>query len=258
MNIYRNLLIVLGLSITLAFPYSAFAHKHIDFFVTYEEGDETLLLQCFGPWARDSGMFDVTAGADHVKFYEAEVNFLSPYGKWRCTSCEKNKIDPTFDCMGEIRDSTFHLDKDDDEVNITLTEDSIHVDKEDGDTVTATAALGDDNKRPRRDRDTFTFNFGPNPGDGAVKITLEENPETGHIGEEATLKLRSGNSNIEVNSGMLPLEINAELDTDKEYELVVEQHGTPEDLRFRGNYFLSVQSDSGKVEEIKPTFDVEQ
>ncbi len=91
-----------------------------------------------------------------------------------------------------------------------------------------------------------------------MKITLEENPETGHIGEEATLKLRDGNSNIEVKSGMLPLEITAELDTDKEYELVVDQHGIPENLRFRGNYFLSVEPDVGEIEEIRPSFDVEQ
>jgi len=38
----------------------------------------------------------------------------------------------------------------------------------------------------------------------------------------------------------------------------VEQHGIPEDLKFRGNYFLTVESGSGLIEEIKPSFDVEQ
>lgn len=257
MNICRNLIIILGLGIALTFPYSAFAHKHIPFFVTYEKGDKILVFQCLGPWLRSSPLDEARAGADHVKFYEAEVTVFSPYGKWKCTSCEKS-IDPNFNCMGDTKETSFHLDKDDDEVNVILTEDSIHVDKEDSYTVTATAVLGDDNKKPRRDRDTFTLNFGSNPGDGAVKITLEENPETGHIGEEATLKLRDRNSNIEVKSGMLPLEITAELDTDKEYELVVDQHGIPENLRFRGNYFLSVEPDMGEIEEIRPSFDVEQ
>jgi hypothetical protein len=78
------------------------------------------------------------------------------------------------------------------------------------------------------------------------------------MGEEAVLILRNGNSDIELNAGMLPLEITAVLSADGEYKLVVEQHGIPEDLKFRGNYFLTVESDSGLIEEIKPSFDVEQ
>lgn len=257
MNIYRNLWIVVGLCIALAFPYTASAHKHIDFYVTYKEGDETLVFQCHGPWLRISPLDQAKAGADHVKFYSAVVNIFSPYGKWDCTSCEKS-IDPTFDCMGELRKTTFHLKKDDDEVNLTLTEDSIHVDLEDGDTVTASAALGDNHRRPRRDRDTFTFHFGPNPGDGAVRITLEEDPETGHTGEEAVLILQNGDTQIEHISGVLPLEITADLDIDNEYRLIVQHRGIPTDLRFRGNYLLSIKSDSGLVEEIMPTPDVEQ
>jgi len=258
MNIYRNLLIILGLSIALTFPYSAFAHKHIPFYITYTDGNEQLQLQCGGPWLRDSGLKEVSPGAGIVKFYSAEVNFLSPYGKWSCSICVPSNGGVT-SCMGPILAKTdFHLKKDDDEVNLIMTKDSIKADLEDGDTITATASLGDDNKRPRRDRDTFTFHFGPNPGDGAVRVTLEENPETGHIGEEASLILRSENSNIEINSGMLPLEITAVLDTDKEYELVVQQHGIPADLRFRGNYFLSIESDAGQIEEVRPSFDVEQ
>ncbi len=258
MNIFRNLLIILGLSLALTFPYSAFAHKHIPFYITYTDGKEQLQLQCGGPWLRDSGLKEVSPGADHVKFYSAEVNFLPPYGKWSCSICVPSNGGAT-SCMGPIIAKTdFHLKKDDNEVNLTMTKDSIHSDLEDGNTITATASLGDDNKRPKRDRDTFTFNFGPNPGDSVVTVTLEENPETGHIGEEATLILRSGNSNIELKSGMLPLEITQLLPSEGNYELIVEQQGIPEDLRFRGNYFLTVESDSGLIEEIRPSFDVEQ
>lgn len=248
MNIYRNLSITLVLFFALTFPFSAFAHKEIPFFVTYT-GNRPAFFRCTGPWLRSSGVEDITPVVD-MKFYTAEVNFLSPYGKWSCRILQ--------DLTTVIAETNFNLKKDDDEVNITMTETTIHSDLEDGNTITATANLGDDNKRPRRDRDTFTFNFGPNPGDGAVRVTLEENPETGHIGEQATLILRSGNSNIELTSGMLPLEITTELDTDKEYELVVEQHGIPEDLRFRGRYFLTLESDAGQIEEIRPSFDVEQ
>ena len=259
MNIYKNLFIALVLGIALIFPYSAFAQKQIQFFATLEPDDPRLLV-CDGPWGRTGNV--TLANAVHVNFYAAEVNIFSPYGKWSCTMCIPN-TSGFVSCEGPILAKTdFHLKKDDDEVNLTLivtdTEDRIDVDLEDGDTITATAALGDDNKRPRRDRDTFTFNFGPNPGDGAVKVALEENPESGHAGEEATLILRSGNSNIEVNSGKLPLEITQELPGEGEYKLIVEQHGIPEDLRFRGNYFLTVESESGLIDEIRPSFDVEQ
>ena len=161
--------------------------------------------------------------------------------------------------MGPIIAKTdFHLKKDDDEVNIRLTKDSIKADLEEGDAISAYVTLGDDNKRPRRDHDTFTFHFGPNPADGLVTVTLEEDLESGHDGKEATLILRSGNSNIDHQSGILPLEITAELPADGEYELVVQQQGIPEDLRLRRNYFLTVKSESGLIEEIKLSIDVEQ
>ena len=259
MNIYRNLSIALVLGIALIIPSSAFAHKEIPFFASLEPDDPRLLV-CDGPWGRTGNV--TLANAVNVNFYDAEVNILSPYGKWSCTMCIPS-TSASFSCESPILAKTdFHLKKEDTEVNLTLivtdTEERIEVDLEDGDTITATAALGDDNKRPRRDRDTFSFNFGPTPGDGVVKVTLEENPESGHAGEEATLILRSGNSNIEVNSGKLPLEITQELPGNSEYKLIVEQHGIPEELRFRGKYFLTVESDSGQIDEIRPSFDVEQ
>ena len=259
MNIYRNLSITLILLFALTFPFNAFANKEIPFFASLEPDDPRLLV-CEGPWLR-AGSVEL-ANAVNVHFYSAEVTTFSPYGKWTCTMCIPNNtgLDP---CEGAILAKTdFHLEKEDTEVNITLvvsdTEERIEVDLEDGDTITATANLGDDDKRPRRDRDTFTFNFGPNPGDGAVKVTLEENPEAGHAGEEATLILRKGNTNIEVISGKLPLEITHSLNADGEYKLIVEQHGIPEDLRFRGRYFLTVEPESGSIEEIRPSIDVEQ
>ena len=268
MNIYRNLFIALVLGIALIFPYSAFADKQIPFCACYDDngsgscdpeevipdsGNPDLILGCEGPWLRESNGAFIKPGQSICPFYTVDVTVFSPYGQWTCTTFLTGvENDP-------VARLIFTLTKDIQKVDLILTNDSIVAKiSNDEPIVTATGALGDDNKRPRRDRDTFNFNFGPNPGDGAVKITLEDNPETGHIGEEATLKLRSGNSNIEVNSGMLPLEINAELDTDKEYELVVEQHGIPEDLRFRGNYFLSVEPNMGEIEEIRPSFDVEQ
>lgn len=267
MNIYRDLFIALVLSIALIYPYSAFADKQIPFCACYDDngsgscdpnevisdsGNPDLIIGCEGPWLRESSGVFIKPGQTICPFYTVDVTVFSPYGQWTCTTFLTGvDKDP-------VAQLIFTLTKDIQKVDLILTNDSIVAKITNEPVVTATAALGDDNKRTKRDRDTFTFNFGPNPGDGVVKVTLEENPESGHIGEEATLILRSGNSNIEVNSGKLPLEITNTLSGDEEYKLILEQHGIPEDLRFRGNYFLTVESDSGLIEEIKPSFDVEQ
>lgn len=162
-------------------------------------------------------------------------------------------------CSDKKAEVKFHLKKDDDEVSLTMTEDTLSASlPDDGDTITAAATLGDHNSRPKRDRDTFTFNFGPNPGDGIVTVTLEVDPEAGHSGEEATLILRDGDSTIEAKTDVLPIEITTNLRPDGEYQLVVQQHNIPEDVRFRGRYYLSVTSDSGDAEKIRPSEDVEQ
>ena len=268
MRIYRNLFIALVFGIALAFPYSAFAEKQIPFCACYDDnssgscdsneaiddsGDPDLILGCEGPWLRESSGVFIKPGESICPFYTVDVTTFSPYGQWTCTTFLTGVLnDP-------VARLIFTLTKDIQKVDLILTSDSIVAKIATNDPiVTATGTLGDDNRRPRRDRDTFTFHFGPNPGDGVVSITLEENPESGHAGEEARLILRSGNSNLEVNTGMLPLEITRELTADSEYKLIVEQNGIPEELRFRGKYFLSVQSESGQIEEIRPTFDVEQ
>lgn len=268
MNICKYLLVVLTISAALIFPYTAFADKQIPFCACYDDnnsgscdpnevisdsGNPDLLIGCTGPWLRESNNDLIKPGQSICPFYTVDVTIFSPYGKWTC-----NTFLPDVDPVG-VAQLIFTLTKDIQKVDLILTNDSIVAKiSKDEPVVTAAAALGDDNKRPKRDRDTFTFNFGPNPSDGVVKVTLEENPESGHAGEEATLILQSGNSNIEVNSGKLPLEITQELSGDAEYKLIVEQHGIPEDLRFRGKYFLTVEKESGQIEEIRPSFDVEQ
>lgn len=261
MNASGYMFIVIAMSFIAAFPYKASAHKHIPFYVTYkkEDGDKVLQLQCGGPWLRTTGLVSVSPGADHAKFYSAEVDAFSPYGKWSCSICPPDEGGPT-SCSGPIIARThFHLKKDDDEVNLTMTKDSLTSDlSDDGDTITARATLGDDNTKPKRDRDTFTFNFGPNPGDRVVTVTLEDDPEAGHTGEEATLILRDGASTIETVTDVLPIEITTTLASDGEYRLIVQQHNIPEGGRFRGSYFLSVTSGLGDIEQITPSEDVEQ
>ena len=266
MNIYRNLFITVAF--LFVFTLACNAHSQsIPFCVCYEDGlgtcnidDEVsdsegpeLVFSCTGPWFRLSKNIKMKPGDSVCPFYTAEVTTFSPYGIWNCTT-------QTPDLLNLIAAFRFKLKKDDKSVDFVITSDTIsaNVASDPSPSFTATGTLGDDNKKPKRDRDTFTFHFGPSPSDGNVKITLEENPEAGHAGEEATLILRKGNSNIEVNSGKLPLEITKELTGDREYKLIVEQHGIPEDQRFRGKYFLTVESESGVIEEIRPTFDVEQ
>ncbi len=118
--------------------------------------------------------------------------------------------------------------------------------------------LGDDNKRPNRDRDSFTLNFGANPDDVAATITLEADNESGYIGEEATLIFRDGNSTIDSITSTLPIQISTMLASDGDYKLIVEQPGIPKDLRFKGNYFLTIEPELDVIEEIRPTNDVEQ
>ncbi|HML96443.1 MAG TPA: hypothetical protein PKC29_13550 [Thermodesulfobacteriota bacterium] len=125
----------------------------------------------------------------------------------------------------------------------------------DSDTSTTQANLGDDNTRPRRDRDTWSFQG--TEGENIV-ITLENVPESGHSGEQATLILQNRGSTIETSTAELPFEIAATLPSTGEYELVVSQNNIPEDVRFRGKYYLSVKSSLGTVRDIKPSEDVEQ
>lgn len=258
MNVSRYIFILFALGFIAALPYEAFAHKHIPFYVTYEKehGAEVLQLQCEGPYLRDSGLIEVEPGADHAKFYSAEVNIFSPYGKWSCSICVPDQGGAT-SCFGPIIAKThFHLTKDDDEVSITMTKDSISSDlTDDSDTLSARATLGDDNTKPKRDRDTFSFQG--TEGD-TVFVTLEEDPEAGHVGEEATLILGNGVSTIETSTDVLPIEIMAVLPSSGEYNLIVQHNGISPDVRFRGGYFLSIESASGEVQEIKPNFDVEQ
>ena len=273
MNVTRYIFIALALSFIVGFPYKAFSDKHIPFYATYpkEDGAPELGIACSGPWFRHSkgtisgiaaGCEPIPAGGISVEFYSAEVTKFSPYGKWTCTVYSDwylpfgGQLGGSYICTDEVADVVFHLNKDNDEVNLTMTKDSLTADlSQEVATITAAATLGDDNTKPKRDRDTWTIQG--TEGDNVV-ITLEEDPEAGHDGEQATLILRNGSRTIESKTDALPIEISATLPSDGEYELVVQQQNIPEDVRFRGNYYLSVKSDSGDIQEIKPSDDVEQ
>jgi len=211
----------------------------------------------------------LAVGADDFNFYTVDVDIFSPYGKWTCgqwgfmpSVC--NSVDILVQPI-----VTFTLEKGDTAVYLTVTDDSITVSMtsdsetsttqarlaEESDTSTTQAALGDDNTKPRRDRDTWSIRG--TEGE-TVTVTLEEDPSAGHSGEQATLILRNGGSTIKTISDVLPIEITTTLPSDGEYQLIVEQNGIPEDVRFRGRYFLSVISSLAEVQDIEPNEDVEQ
>lgn len=277
MNVSRYLFIALAFSFISAFPYKAFSGQHIPFKYTYQDGSRTQYIYCSGR-DRSSNIVEASPGPDaaNVEFYSAEVTIYPPYGSWTCCnsfSPERAIGGIVFGCSPSLEDLIdsvdFNLPKGATQVNLVLTEDGLTVTPyvpgaaaspeadEGANTATTYASLGDDNTKPRRDTDTFTFNFGPNPGDRLVTVTLEPDQTTGHLGEQATLILRNGNSAVKTLTGALPIEFTETIPSDGEYQLVVRQNDVPEDVRFRGSYYLSVKSDQGDIEVINPTEDVE-
>ncbi|MGE0370183.1 MAG: hypothetical protein AB7P53_14585, partial [Candidatus Dadabacteria bacterium] len=253
-----------------------FCLEHIPFYATNNSGEETSIC-CHGPWRaacelNASESCSISAGAVDYNFYTVDVDIFSPYGTWKC--CLSNDVS---DCSDPVQSPTpveciggnFTLAKGDTAVYLTFTEDSLTVSLDNpsdtsttqaravgvSDTSTTQANLGDDNTRPRRDRDTWSFQGAE--GENVV-ITLEKVPESGNSGEQATLILQNGGSTIETSTAELPFEIAATLPSTGEYKLIVSQNDIPEDVRFRGRYYLSVKSSLGTVQDIKPSEDVEQ
>jgi hypothetical protein len=277
MNIYRYLLIALALCFIAGFPYKSYSLEHIPFYATNNSGED-MSICCSGPWLRSACSLNssesclISEGAADYNFYSADVDIFSPYGTWKC--CLSNTFS---DCSGPVQSPTpvdcigglFTLAKGDTAVNITFTEDSLTVSLDnpsgasttqarlagESDTSTTQAALGDDNNKPKRDRDTWSIQG--TEGENVV-ITFEKVPESGYNGEQATLILQNGSATIESKTDDLPIEITTTLPSTGEYKLVVQQHDIPEEVRFRGKYYLSVKSSLGNVQDIKPSEDVEQ
>ncbi len=277
MYIYRYLLILAVFGFVSAFPFLAYS-KEIPFHYTYTndvngksvKGLGEQLLVCSGPFGRRSKVKEVSPALDHkdIKFYSAEVTIFSPYGKWRCcTYTTDGRAVADLGCpstTGEflLNLTDFHLYKDDKKVDVTLYLAGLHIEKDSDEIpenndrqVSTHATLGDDNNTPKRDRDTWTIQ---SPGPDDLLITLEEDPESGHIGEEATLILRSGSTKIESQTGVLPIELAATLPGAGEYDIVVEHHNIPNELKYRGNYILTIESASGDIQVIIPSTDAEQ
>lgn len=276
MYISKYILIFAAIAITfiVGFSNKSYSLEHIPFYAT-NVSDEDVTICCIGPWFRqicgDAAQCTISANAVDDNFYSADVDIFSPYGSWFCCLVTNT---PFSNCSGGPRSGcngtgSFTLSKGDTSVYFTISTDSMRVDMDsdsststtqtrltgESDTSTTQANLGDDNNRPKRDRDTWSIQG--TEGEDVV-ITLEEDHEAGHSGEQATLILRNGGSTIETSTDALPIEITTTLPSDGEYQLVVQQHDIPEDVRFRGRYYLSVKSSMGNTQDIKPSEDVEQ
>jgi len=268
MKISGYIFLALTLCFISLFPHRASSLEHIPFYATNNSGIEFPIL-CSGPWTR-CGRGTLSAGADEDNFYSVDVDIFSPYGEWTCGQLVGGNCGE----VGDVEPITFTLEKGDTAVYLTINGDGFKDDTitvtlnsasgastaqtrlaEESDTSTTQANLGDDNTKPRRDRDTWSIEG--TEGEN-ITLTLEADEASGHSGNLATLILRNRGSTIESVTDALPIEITTTLPETGEYQLVVDQNGIPEDVRFRGRYFLSLKSDLVNVQDIKPSEDVEQ
>ena len=226
---------IIALSFLAFLPLKAFSGT-IPFFAT-NNGTEDLCIKCAGPWSRCSATVLIKPGQQRVKFYSADINIFSPFGFWACET--STPIGPCTLVATTVAEVNFCLESIPvTEVDLTITNNNnLTVNfPEDCDSLTTTAHLGDDSKPAAPDRDTFSF-------DGTqgeeVTLRLEEDPEAGHVGVEATLILRDsieGVSLQETTTGSLPLEIKTTLPVTGTYSILVQQHNIPLQARFRGDY----------------------
>lgn len=258
---YLIIPIVIIASFIAAPQYKAFSLEHIPFFAT-NESSEDVTICCIGPWFRqicgDQGQCTIPANAVSDNFYSADIDIFSPYGTWWCCLVTDTPLSncgegPRSGCNGT---GSFSISKDDTSVNLTISTERMTVDlSNDSNTSTVQAVLGDDNTRgKRKDRDTWSFQG--TEGE-TVTIKLEIDYDAGHNAGQATLMLKNKDSTMESSTDTLPIEISSMLPTDGEYKLVVQQNNIPSEVRFKGKYFLSVQSSIGNVQEIVASEDVE-
>ena len=250
MKISKYLYIVLALSFILGFQYKVYALEHIPFFAT-NESSEDVTICCVGPWFRqicgDEGQCTIPANAVNDNFYSADIDIFSPYGSWFCCLVTDTPLSncgegPRSGCNGT---GSFSISKGDTSVNFTISTDRMSVDlDDDSDTSTVQAVLGDDNtRRKRKDRDTWSFQGAEGE---TVTIMLQVDYDAGHNAGQATLMLMNEGSTMESSTDTLPIEITKTLPLDGEYKLVVQQNKIPTEVRFKGKYFLSVQSSFGE------------
>jgi hypothetical protein len=227
-----------------------------------------LCIQCTGPWARASDVCLVKGGVENNEFYATEETIFSPFGKWNCkVYLNSTGMGQNCDIMSEapsasqdfcLTHNPFGPSVDIDMVTGPNTTIELNITGNTSNTPCKSSAvsfLGDNSKQERLKRDKDLFYFTGTAGD-EVMLTLEDNPDDGNNGGEASLGL-TGDSLNEATNGNLPLEINATLPADGVYSISVEQPRNPGGLRYRGGYNLIVDSQTG-VDLIEPDSNVEK
>ena len=240
-----------------------FAHTDEIPFRVKTDLKDPLWISCKGPFFRNSGCVHIdTPQPDFELFYSAEINSFSPYGEWRCD------VYALPICVGVAGRKVFNIYRHpvpDTRVDLTIVpcdtcfNDKYAIKVNTDHTccgVSANAFLGDRPQHSKPDKDTFSFS--DTEGD-EVTLKLEEDGSVGHIGQEATLRLRgpAGTSINEVKTGELPLEITATIPNSGDYEIIVDQKSIPDNTRYRGGYIITLDSSLNDVNEIDPGKDVE-
>jgi hypothetical protein len=233
------------------------ASGDIPFVLFNPDHQEDLCIGCSGPWMRESPFIKIPV--NDCKFYAAAINIFSPFGKWSCETfvtdsdgaCDSgNPAKSVNFCLEDFPGGPF--------VNLTVHPDgSITVNASSPPCSTAVSSfLGDNFKQEKSKRDVDEFNINGKEGN-EVTLTLESDPQAGNNGGQAILML-TGNSLNDAVSGALPLEITTTLPATGDYSIVVAQPKGPNALRYRGPYWLRIESASGNIDLINPTASVEK
>jgi hypothetical protein len=233
------------------------ASGDIPFVLFNPDDQEDLCIGCSGPWLRQSPFIKIPV--NDCKFYAAAINIFSPFGEWSCETfvtdsdgaCDSgNPAQSVNFCLEDFPGGPF--------VNLTAHPDgSITVNASSPPCSTGVSSfLGDNFKQEKSKRDVDEFNINGKEGD-EVTLTLESDPRDGNNGGEATLMV-TGNSLNDAVSGALPLELTSTLPAAGDYLIAVAQPKGPIDLRYRGAYWLRIESTSGNIDLIEPTVSVEK
>jgi hypothetical protein len=112
-----------------------------------------------------------------------------------------------------------------------------------------------DSQDPSGRPDSDVFHFVGNAGD-SVTLRLEADTRGGNNGGHATLRF-VGPPARQV-TGELPKRITVELGSTGRYDIAIEQAVGQGERRYRGGYFLTVESSQGDIQRLVPTDSVEK
>lgn len=270
--------------------------EEVPFYITNDDQFSKVYACCLGPFYRsvnylDPNQLPIEPQTTNYLLYTAIESVFTLYGEWYCSinldnpeclayrpdiiwpevkfskSCELNRRSCHKFCLTPSPNSNPR------EVHLYITTqgelDTLEDYPENCPFWSSSASLGDNGKnnfnslRPLgllNQGDTDTFSFYGKEGD-QVKIVIEPDPQSGHLGHQATLILQdtSKPSSLKrVETDSIPFELSEVLPADGEYNIIVQQSGIPQETRFRGDYHIRIESSLGGITDFIPSNDVEK